>query len=67
MELTHLKLASIDEIALERIRNLEQELNAHILALEPQVTLRELDEQDMEKLHRLENELGVVLIAYDQL
>lgn len=62
---THLRVANLDEAAVERIQSLEQELNAHILALEPQVTLRNLDEEAMGKLRALEESLGVVLVAYD--
>lgn len=67
MELTHLKIADLDEASVERIRALEGEINAHVLALEPKVTLRELNEAEMEKLRALEDELGVVLLAYEQI
>lgn len=65
MALTHLRVADLDQRAVERIRSLEDELGAHILALEPQVTLRDLDEEAMGKLRALEEALGVVLVAYD--
>lgn len=67
MALTHLKVADLDQQAVDRIQSLEEDLNAHILALEPQVQLRDLDEEAMGKLRALEEALGVVLIAYDPL
>lgn len=65
MNLTHLRVAELDEQAVDRIRSLEKDINAHIMALEPQVNLRDLDEEGMRKLRELEDALGVVLIAYD--
>lgn len=65
MNLTHLRVADLDEQAVDRIRSLEKDINAHIMALEPQVNLRDLDEEGMRKLRELEDALGVVLIAYD--
>lgn len=65
MALTHLRVADLDQDAIERIQSLEMALDAHILALEPQVTLRDLDQEDMERLRTLEEALGVVLIAYE--
>ncbi|HZD11073.1 MAG TPA: hypothetical protein VE553_07000 [Candidatus Binatia bacterium] len=65
MNMKHLKIADLDDEAVDSIRDLEDALGAHILALEPQVTLRELDEDEMRKLRRLEDELGVILIAYN--
>lgn len=65
MNFTHLRVADLDQQAIDRLRSLEEDINAHIMALEPQVSLRELDEDDMTKLRELEEALGVVLIAYD--
>lgn len=65
MNLTHLRVAELDQQAVDRLRSLEKDINAHIMALEPQVSLRELDEDEMRKLRELEEALGVVLIAYD--
>lgn len=65
MNLTHLRVADLNQEAIDRIRSLEKDLNAHIMALEPQVNLRELNEDDMKKLREVEEALGVVLIAYD--
>lgn len=65
MNLTHLRVADLGQEDVDRIRSLEKDINAHIMALEPQVKLRELDEEGMKKLRELEDALGVVLIAYD--
>lgn len=67
MALTHLRVADLDRQAIDRIQSLEEELDAHILALEPKVMLRDLDEEAMGKLRALEEALGIVLIAYDPL
>ena len=65
MTINHLRVADLSQEAIDSIQSLEEELDAHILALEPQVTLRDLNASGMEKLRALEEALGVVLIAYE--
>ncbi|ABA88739.1 hypothetical protein Pcar_1493 [Syntrophotalea carbinolica DSM 2380] len=55
---------NLDESSITRIRHLEKELGACILALEPHNTVKQLCEEDLEKVQKLEKELHVVLLAY---
>lgn len=52
--------------AVDKIRNLEKELGACILALEPRNTVKQLCEEDVEKVQKLEKDLNVVLVVYRQ-
>lgn len=59
------KIASdLDESSITRIRHLEKELGACILALEPRNAVKQLREEDLKKVQKLEKELHVVLLAY---
>ncbi len=64
-ETPRMKIADLDEASLARVRALEDEIGACVLALEPKVKLRDLSEQELERLRAAEEELGVVLMAYD--
>lgn len=55
---------NIDESSIAKIRNLEKELGACILALEPRYPVKQLCEEDLKKVQQLEEELHVVLLAY---
>lgn len=59
-----LRIARLDDASLEKLRALEEEFGACILALEPQYPLAELPPEKLQKLQALEKELGVVLVAY---
>lgn len=59
-----LKIASLDDATLEKVRLLEQEFGATILALEPHYPVAPLKPDQVKRLEALENELGVVLLAY---
>jgi hypothetical protein len=59
-----MKIASLDEESLKRIRQMEEAMGSLIVALEPHYPLAELEEEQVGKLQDLEKELGVVLIAY---
>lgn len=59
-----MKIASLDEEGIKRIRQMEEAMGSLIVALEPHYPLAELEEEQVGKLHELEKELGVVLIAY---
>ena len=64
MAAPRLRLASLDEASLDKLRVLEQEFGSCILALEPQYPLAALPPAKLQQLQDLERELGVVLIAY---
>ena len=60
-----MKIADLDEAGLARVRALEKDIGACVLALEPKVKLRDLSEDQLERLRAAEQELGLVLLAYD--
>ncbi len=64
-EAPRMKIADLDEASLAKVRALEEEIGACVLALEPKVKLRDLSEEELERLRSAEDELGVVLMAYD--
>lgn len=54
----------LDEAAVTKIRALEKEIGACVLALEPRYPVKQLCEEELAKVRKLEDELGVVLLAY---
>jgi len=64
MSKTRWKYANLDEADLEKVKALEEELGACVLALTPNFSFAKLDEAQIQKLKELEKELGVVLVAY---
>lgn len=64
-EAPRMKIADLDDQSLQKIRALEEEVGACVLALEPRVKLMDLSEEQLESLKSAEEELGVVLMAYD--
>ena len=61
-----MRIADLDQERLEKLKKLEGEIGAVILALEPQYMPADLTEEQIAKLRALEDELGVVLLAYHQ-
>jgi hypothetical protein len=59
-----LQIAKLDEDSLEKLKVMEEELGACILALEPKYPVAKLTPPQVQKLQALEKELGVVLLAY---
>jgi hypothetical protein len=60
-----MKVAELDPARLEKVRKLEEELGAYVVALEPQFRLAELTAEQLGRLEAAEKELGVVLLAYE--
>lgn len=60
-----MKVADLDEKTLAKVRALEDEIGACVLALEPKVKLKDLSDEQLEKLTSAEEELGVILMAYE--
>ena len=58
------KYANLDEGDLDKVKALEDELGACVLALTPNFSFAKLENEQVEKLKALEKELGVVLVAY---
>jgi hypothetical protein len=57
--------AELDPGRLEKVRKLEEELGAYVVALEPEFRLAELTTEQLARLEVAEKELGVVLLAYE--
>jgi hypothetical protein len=66
MAARRMKIASLDESELKKIRQMEESMGTLILALEPHIPLADLTDVQIEMLGALEKELGVVLIAYQK-
>ncbi len=59
-----IRIAKLDEPTLDKIRVMEEELGAPILALEPYLPAAALTPDQVARLQQLEKELGVILLAY---
>lgn len=66
MAARRMKIASLDESELKKIRQMEESMGTLILALEPHIPLADLTDEQVQMLGALEKELGVVLIAYQK-
>jgi hypothetical protein len=63
----NLKIATVDEATIEKIKALEEELGKHIMAFEPGVKLAHLSMDEVQKIEALEKEAGVTLLVYNKL
>jgi hypothetical protein len=61
----HLKIAYLDDEGITKLSALEQELGAHIMALEPSIKLAVISTSQLDKIQALEAELGVTLLVYE--
>jgi hypothetical protein len=59
-----MKIASLDEEHLAKLRALEGDLGVCLVALEPAYRLADLSEDQLQALRASEDEMGVVLLAY---
>ena len=64
MNPSHLPVADLNEAHLARLRHLEQELGAILIAYQPESPFVALSDEQLHRLQDLERELGVVLLAY---
>ena len=64
MAAPRMEVAELDPARLEKVRKLEKELGAYVVALEPQFRLAKLTAGQLDRLTAMERELGVVLLAY---
>ena len=60
-----MKIAKLDQEGVSRIREMEQEMGVHIMALEPGVKFTTLAPKQLSEVEALEKELGVVLLVYE--
>jgi hypothetical protein len=58
--------AKLDDSAISEIRDLEQETNTVLVALNPAPTYAELSTEAIGKLRKVEQRLGVVMVAYNR-
>ena len=61
-----LKIAELDENGLSAVYALEEELDAYVIALEPQGQIAELSAEQLAHLQESERNMGLVLLAYDR-
>ncbi|MEJ2263569.1 MAG: hypothetical protein P8X95_08985 [Anaerolineales bacterium] len=66
MSALRMKIANLDEASVQKVRDLEEQMESVILVLEPHRPLADLTPEQVERLHSLEKELGVLLLAYQQ-
>jgi hypothetical protein len=64
MNPANLPVADLDEDRLARLRSLEQDLGAVVIAYRPDSPYAPLSDEQLRRLQQLERELGVVLLAY---
>jgi hypothetical protein len=62
-----LKIASLDQATVEKIKVLEEEIGKHIMAFEPGVSFAQLSVDEVHKVESLEKETGVTLLVYNKL
>jgi hypothetical protein len=65
MAAPHLKVAQLDEGHLTKLRALEQELGACVVAVEKDTRFADLSERQLKRLQAGEKDLDVVLLAYE--
>ena len=59
-----LKIAHLEEEAINEINQLEETLGVQVMAYQSGVNIANLDESQMDALKTLEDKLGVVLLAF---
>lgn len=60
-----LKIAKLDDDSVAKIREMEEEMGVHIMALERGVKFIALAPEQLAKVEVLEKELGVMLLVYE--
>lgn len=59
-----LQIATLDNNAVEQIRELEKSTDSHIMAFKPGLEVADLSKSQMDAVKSVENDLGVILIVY---
>ena len=59
-----LKIATLSESDVAKIRELEKETGTHIMAFKPGLSIAKLDEDDLLKVKALETKLGATLLVF---
>jgi len=63
----NLKIATVDNATVAKIKALEEDIGKHIMAFEPGVSLAMLTPDEIQKIEALEKEAGVTLLVYNLL
>lgn len=61
-----LKIASLQEKDVKKIRDFEKEFGFHVMAFEHDLSVASLSEDQLAKIKELEEELGVTLLVFDK-
>jgi hypothetical protein len=64
MTAAYMKAAQLDNTRMEKLRAIEKELGAWVVAVEPQAEIAHLSDDQLSRLRAAEKELGVILLAY---
>jgi hypothetical protein len=60
-----LKVASLSDEDVAKLRLLEEETGTHIMAFEPGLKIASLNADNLERLKKLETQLNVTLLVFD--
>lgn len=63
----NLKIATLDEATIDKIKSLEGTIGKHIMAFEPGVSFARLSADEVEMVEKLEKEANVTLLVYNKL
>ncbi|MBN2500899.1 MAG: hypothetical protein JXB38_08995 [Anaerolineales bacterium] len=58
------QIAALNEDQFNKVQTIEEELDLHVLALEPGLEFAQLSPDQLEKVKKLEQELGLTLVVY---
>ncbi len=62
-----LKVASLSDEDIAKLRLLEEKTGKHIMAFEPGLKIASLSEDDLERLKNLEAQLNVTLLVFESI
>lgn len=60
-----LKIAELDTVEVAKVRNLEESLDAHIMAYKPGLQMADLTDEQIQAVKSMEDQLGVIILAYE--
>ena len=63
----NLKIASLDEATVGKIKALEETIGKHIMAFKPGVSFARLSADEVELIEALEKEANITLLVYNKL
>lgn len=66
MSTAYVKYPNLDPQRMAKLKSLENELGAVVVAVEPETQVAELPPDKLQRLLDAEKELGVILLAYRQ-